>query len=276
MPRFESVLPQPADAIALEVLDMPAVGPRRGPPILFVHGMFHGAWCWREHFMPFFSQHGYDTFAVSFRDHGMSERTDRAKSWRLADYVSDAQSAVRRIGRKPILIGHSLGASVVQKMLEDEAYPAAALLAPAPTGGSNVAALKMLRKHPVAMARMLARKSLREAFPAFVESFFSADMPKADIRRYAALLDGETSFKAMDDAYFKDVARPQPGRTPFLVVAGAHDWSIPPVKNEALVKAWGGELRTAPTAHDMMLDVAWQQAADTVLDWMRGAVPRNA
>jgi pimeloyl-ACP methyl ester carboxylesterase len=275
-PHFESAPPEAAEAIEIEVLEMPAVGPRRGPPILFVHGMFHGAWCWQEHFMPFFSRHGYDTFALSLRDHGKSTRTDTAGSWRLADYVADARSTLRRIGRKPILIGHSLGASVVQKLIEAEAFPAAALLAPAPTGGSNAAALKMLRKRPVAMARMVARKSLREAFPAFLDSFFSPGVAKADLDRYRSLLDGVTSFRAAEDAYYKDVAEPKPGRTPFLVVAGAHDWSIPPVKNETLAKAWGGEVRTVPTAHDVMLDVEWKMAADTVLEWLREAVPQRS
>lgn len=35
------------------------------PPLVFVHGSYHAAWCWAEHWMPFFSASGYDCYAVS-------------------------------------------------------------------------------------------------------------------------------------------------------------------------------------------------------------------
>ena len=40
---------------------------KQRPPLLFVHGSFHAAWCWREHFMPHFAAAGWDTLAVSLR-----------------------------------------------------------------------------------------------------------------------------------------------------------------------------------------------------------------
>jgi hypothetical protein len=39
-------------------------------PILFVHGSFHSAWCFSEHFMPYFSQRGHDCYAISLRGTG--------------------------------------------------------------------------------------------------------------------------------------------------------------------------------------------------------------
>lgn len=35
------------------------------PPLVFVHGSFHAAWCWAEHWFPFFSEHGFDCYALS-------------------------------------------------------------------------------------------------------------------------------------------------------------------------------------------------------------------
>lgn len=35
------------------------------PPLVFVHGSFHAAWCWAEHWLPFFSQSGFDCYALS-------------------------------------------------------------------------------------------------------------------------------------------------------------------------------------------------------------------
>lgn len=35
------------------------------PPLVFVHGSFHAAWCWAEYWLPFFSQNGFDSYALS-------------------------------------------------------------------------------------------------------------------------------------------------------------------------------------------------------------------
>lgn len=35
-------------------------------PIVFVHGAWHGAWCWEEHFVDYFAQHGYAIHAPTW------------------------------------------------------------------------------------------------------------------------------------------------------------------------------------------------------------------
>lgn len=35
------------------------------PPLVFVHGSYHAAWCWAEHWLAFFSVSGYDCYAIS-------------------------------------------------------------------------------------------------------------------------------------------------------------------------------------------------------------------
>jgi pimeloyl-ACP methyl ester carboxylesterase len=41
--------------------------PQERPPLVFVHGSFHAAWCWAEHWMPFFSRAGFPCYALSLR-----------------------------------------------------------------------------------------------------------------------------------------------------------------------------------------------------------------
>lgn len=41
-------------------------------PLLFIHGAWHGAWCW-EKFLSYFAEHGYESHALSLRGHGNSE-----------------------------------------------------------------------------------------------------------------------------------------------------------------------------------------------------------
>ena len=45
----------------------PGTGRSERPPLVFVHGSFHAAWCWAERWLPFFSRAGFPCFALSLR-----------------------------------------------------------------------------------------------------------------------------------------------------------------------------------------------------------------
>ena len=258
------------EACQLELLSTPAKGQCTGPPLLFVHGGWHGAWCWEDHFMPWFSAAGYDCHAVSLRDHGGSVRTGRHDDWRIADYVSDVAWAVDQIGEKPVLVGHSLGGTVVQKLAVQDSYPGMILCAPSPIGGSNRAALRMTFGHPGAMMRAAMGRDMGLALPAFLEFFLSPDMQAAEKAKIASRLDGLTSFAAARDAFYTDPPKPAPTTMPVLVLSGDKDWSIPVYKNRKLARAYGGAHQTVPTAHDMMCDIGWEKTAETMLAWLKG------
>ena len=42
----------------LEVIDKGPCRESGKAPLLFVHGAWHGAWCWDEHFLDFFAAQG--------------------------------------------------------------------------------------------------------------------------------------------------------------------------------------------------------------------------
>lgn len=53
----------------LEILSSGSEKVSDAPPILFLHGAAHGAWCWAERLMPDLEQAGLKTYAMSFRGH---------------------------------------------------------------------------------------------------------------------------------------------------------------------------------------------------------------
>src|SRR5437762_4644186 len=73
----------------LELITRKAQGDSYATPLLFVHGAWHGAWCWDEHFLPYFAEQGFDAHALSFRIHGKSESVGQLRWKRAADYVAD-------------------------------------------------------------------------------------------------------------------------------------------------------------------------------------------
>src|SRR5690242_6388280 len=94
------------------------------PPLLFVHGLGHGAWCW-ENWLTDAAEAGYPSFAVSLRGHGGSD--GRLRTSRLGHYVDDVIAAAAALPAPPVIVGHSMGGLVVQQVLARYAARAAVL-----------------------------------------------------------------------------------------------------------------------------------------------------
>ena len=75
----------------------PAVDDGR-PPLLFVHGLGHGAWCW-EHWLGAAADAGYPAYAVSLRGHGGSP--GRLRTARIGQYVDDVVATAESLPRPP-------------------------------------------------------------------------------------------------------------------------------------------------------------------------------
>ena len=123
-----------------------AVRGARRVPLLFVHGAFTGAWCWDEHFLPYFAARGHDAWAVDLRGHGDDAAPVELAS--IEDYVADLLLAIEQIGEPPVIVGHSMGAIVVQRALHRAAVRAVALLAPVPLQGMLGSSFELAAKNP--------------------------------------------------------------------------------------------------------------------------------
>src|SRR6185312_8522066 len=108
----------------LELIDKGSCTAEHPVPLLFVHGGWHGAWCW-QHFLDYFAAEGYRAVAVSLRGHGTSPTTKPLQNVSIADYIDDVRSVADDLGGRPVLVGHSLGGYVVQRYLEHRVAPAA-------------------------------------------------------------------------------------------------------------------------------------------------------
>jgi pimeloyl-ACP methyl ester carboxylesterase len=111
----------------LEVIDKGTCSQAHPVPLLFVHGAWHAAWCWDEHFLDFFAEKGYRALAVSLRGHGNSPTLKPLRSCSIAQYVDDVASVAGSLPTRPVVIGHSMGGCVVQKYLESHQAPAGVL-----------------------------------------------------------------------------------------------------------------------------------------------------
>jgi pimeloyl-ACP methyl ester carboxylesterase len=255
----------------LEVISHEPKGFSRPTPILFVHGAWHGAWCWEENFLPYFAGKGYPTHALSLRGHGKSDGPAHYSLMRIADYVADVALVVSQLPGKPVLVGHSMGGLVVQKYLEAQAVPAAVLLASVPVKGVFQTTLRILRRHPLAFLRANLTWSLYPIIGTAElarEAFFSADIPLDRLNRYFNLLQDE-SYLAFLDMMLINLPKPEKISTDLLILGAEDDSIFHPEEIEATAKAYNKRPEIFKgMAHDLMLENKWPVVADRIIEWL--------
>jgi pimeloyl-ACP methyl ester carboxylesterase len=245
------------------------------PPVLFVHGLWHGAWCWDEHVIPWFRTHGYEAQAVKLRRHD-SRHAPGLRTTRIKEYVEDVAEAASLMSTPPVVIGHSMGGFVTQKYLERYVAPAAVLVASVPPSGILGASLRYGARHPL---RLLAANLTWSLYGVVRtpdrarEMFFGPALSDVKLREYHAQL--------TDDAYFvyagmlfvrPDVARVR--RTPLLVIGGETDSTISPTEVAATARIYGAELVMFPDAHDLMLEPSWEKMAVRIHEFIHTVAGR--
>lgn len=257
----------------LELLHEAPSRPLDAPPLLFLHGAYVGAWCWQEHFLPWFAAQGFDAWALSLRGHGGS-RTDRPRdTLSIDDYVDDVLRAQERLPAEPILIGHSMGGFVAQKALERHPFPAIVLLCSVPPTGLAGSLLHMLLSSPLALLEMnLFMTGKRKPHRSLVEALFHHLPPEADLARYLAASGPESLRAIWDMMGFSRIDRTRQHPAPVHVFGAEHDKIIPPDQVETTARFYGTTARILPEfGHTLMLEPGWERAAQAIAQVLQPA-----
>lgn len=264
-----------APAEGLEILRVqPPEGVARKPtPIVFLHGAFSAAWCWAEHFMPWFAARGYTSYAPSYRGHGGSAGQEILHQSGIDDYVRDTVSVIEDLNTPPILVGHSMGGYVAMRYLENYPAKGLVLLASVPPNGLTAPALSVAMWNPslwseIAMIQTMDPKwgsldTMRRAM------FSTEDNPDI-LARHHAQMDNE-SRRATADMHGGLKLSPDSwkDKLPVLVLGASDDQLI----RKAYVRSTARQLgRKAEffkkTGHGMMLDRHWPTVAERITEWL--------
>lgn len=254
----------------LEVIDKGAAGAGHPAPLLFVHGAWHAAWCWDEHFLGYFADRGYRAVALSFRGHGDSPTSKPLRHLSYADYLDDVVTVARGLPVPPVVVGHSMGGLIVQKYLESHDAPAAVLMCSAPPHGLLHSGLRWMRRHPWHFTKLsFSGESLPYvSTPELArERFFSPNTPEDLVRRYAARLQEESARSGIDGL----VRLPQPDRVraPLLVMGALEDGAVTPAEVWATARAYRTEpVLFAGMGHNLMLEPGWDDVAARIDEWL--------
>lgn len=256
----------------LETITRKPDGKAKEMLLLFVHGKWHGAWCWEEYFLPYFAKHGYDCTALSLRGHAGSQGHEGLRWHSIADYVSDVEQVAGQFETPPVIIAHSMGGFITQKYLErHHEHPAAILLTPIPPFGLWSTTFDILRERPFVILKSLASLSLYpvvETSEMARWSMFSDDFPTELLEKYHDKMQNE-SFRSYLDELGLNLVRTKRVKTPLLIIGAENDAVIKPRIVQLTAQRYGTTAEIFPDmAHDVMLETGWEKVTQRILEWL--------
>lgn len=250
-------------------------------PVLFVHGIFCGAWVWEEHFLDWFSDQGYHAYALSVRGHGRSSAPDRLGQYTLSDYVEDLEDAIRTIEfshqQKPLLVGHSMGGMVVQRYLNKRQGQGAVLVCSVPPQGMVPLSWQSFWQEPLLTIEMTQTYLMPEL--ATTEQLrrylFAGPVAQDKLELWLSRLVPE-SQRLLWDMSWGNLPNPfEVRKTPIAVVGALQDRLIPKVIVNMTAATYNCKPRWIESGHGVMLDHNWQASAQVILDALADVQRQN-
>ena len=258
-----------------------------GRPVVFVHGLWLHATSW-DPWMDLFREAGYAPIAPGWPgDSDTVEETRRDPSQvagqGIDDVVDHYAQVIRGLDTPPIVIGHSFGGLIVQRLLGQDLATAGVAIDPAPIKGVLVLPPSALKVASVALRRPANR---REAQALTTEQFrygfgnALSEQESNDLyERWAIPSPGQPLFEAA----FANFTPHSPakvntgnrGRGPLLVTAGGQDHTVPVAISRGTRKLYHKSpavtdfMDFADRGHSLTIDHGWREIADYVLNWLK-------
>ena len=256
-------------------------------PVVFVHGLWllPSSWqAWRE----LAEDRGYVTLAPGWPDDPGTVQEARTNpstfaGKRVGAITDHYAEVIRRLQRKPVVMGHSFGGLITQKLAGMGLAAAAVAIDPAPFRGVLPLPVSALRAsapvltNPLNYRRsvMLTERQFRFAFGNAVSEAESAELYEP----YAVPGSGVPLFQAatanLNPRSEASVDTTNPERGPLLVISGEKDNTVPwAIANASYKKQAKNEGVTEITempnrGHALTIDSGWREVADTALAFVR-------
>jgi non-heme chloroperoxidase len=259
-----------------------------GTPVLFVHGLWLHADSWSP-WLDRFDAAGYASSAPGWPGDSSTVAETRAAPDRVAGFGIDAVvdhylNEIATLSAKPIVVGHSFGGLIAQRLLAQAVAAAAVAIDPAPIKGVVFLPLSALRVASIALrnpanrkrAVSLTREQFRYGFGNAVSAAESDDL----YDRWAIPSPGRPLFEAAVANFAPGspakVDTRNPSRGPLLLTAGGRDHTVPHAITSQTRKLYGKSTAVTEViefpdrGHSLTIDNRSHEVADAVLEWLRG------
>jgi pimeloyl-ACP methyl ester carboxylesterase len=256
------------EQLRLDGLSVAAARPAResGAPVLFIHGLFAAGWMF-DRWMTYFADRGRAAYALDLRAHGASAPVADLGRVSLADYVDDALRAARALG-DVVLVGHSMGGLIAQKLAERGAVSAAVLVSPAPPRGISPISVRLLVRQARYLPALLRSREIRVR-RADADAIIMNRIPPDERGAVFARFQPDSGRAARDMMLGAVGVDPRRVRCPVVVVAGDDDRFIPLRVARRVAATYNAPLRVLlGRAHLVMREPRWREAAGEVESWL--------
>jgi len=256
-------------------------------PVMFIHGLWLHASSW-EPWMDVFTQAGYETSAPGWPGEANTVEGARANPDAIADQgiddvVAHYSHIISRLSTKPVLIGHSFGGMIAQKLLGQDLAAAAVAIDAAQIKGVLPVPLTALRSAlPVFRNPANRHRAVSLTAEQFRYAFGNAISPEESdelFYRWAIPAPGRPLFEAaaanFDPHSPAKVDTDNEGRGPLLLITGGRDHTVPASVTRATLKQYRHsdavtDLIDFPDrAHSLVIDHGWREVVEACLDWLR-------
>ncbi len=256
-------------------------------PVVFIHGLWLHATSWSP-WLDLFRAAGYDPIAPGWPGEAATvaearETPDRVADKGIDDVANHFAEIIKTLGAPPILIGHSFGGLITEKLLGQDKGIAGVAIDPAQIKGVLPLPLAQLRSalpvlgNPANLHRAVAltKKEFRFGFGnALPEAESDALFEKWTIPSPAKPLfqAAVANFALHSEA---QVNTKNDKRGPLLLISGTADHTVPDVVTQSTMKQYRHS--TAVTelkqfegrGHSLTVDSGWKEVADAVLGWLK-------
>lgn len=256
----------------LHTLHRPAREDKGYPPLIFVHGGYTHSECWDVNFLPYFQELGYNCYAVDLSGHGKSEGRQQLNNFGLDHFAEDVGQLAASLGEMPVLVGHSMGAIVVQRYLEKALAKAVVMMAPVPPTGLAASGLQLAIRQPEFVAE--AERAVRGEYTANTirvmrEVYFSPDATLEHFAQFQPMVQEESMLVLTEMmSLAMRLPRPRP-RIPAFVIGGQHDMLFAANRLHFTAAGWNADTCVIPRAgHMLMIDPQWVSVAENIHNWL--------
>jgi pimeloyl-ACP methyl ester carboxylesterase len=255
-------------------------------PVVFIHGLWLHAASW-EPWAVLFGEEGYEPIAPGWPGDPDTVEAARANPDALANHGIDEVTGhyaqiIEQLSTPPVLIGHSFGGMIAEKLL-GEGYGAGAIAIDAaqikgvlPLPLSSLHSTLPVFKNPANKHKAVSLTA--EQFRYGFGNAISVDESNALYERWAIPAPGRPLFEAAA-ANFElhspaKVDTRNESRGPLLLVMGGRDHTVPEAITKATLKQYRHsdaitELTEFPDrGHSLTIDSGWRSVADQCLAWL--------